>query len=63
MNEKCKDMDEKSTINSGKVKDIEAVMIERSIRIKEGAKPKVHEKLIVGGKLTLRRLKVKFTKS
>ena len=43
MNEKSKDMDEKSTRNSGKVKDVEVVMIERSIRMKEGAKPKIHE--------------------
>ena len=40
MNEKSKDMDEKSTRNSGKVKDVEDVTIERSIRIKEGAKNK-----------------------
>ena len=40
-------MNEKSTRNSGKVKDVEDVMIERSIRVKEGAKTKVHEKLIV----------------
>ena len=47
MNEKSKDMDEKSTRNTGKLKDIEGVTIERSIRMKEGAKTKVHEKLIV----------------
>ena len=47
MNEKSKDMDKKSTGNSGKVKDVEDVTIERSIRMKEGAKTKIHEKLIV----------------
>ena len=47
MNEKSKDMDEESTRNSRKVKDVEDVMIERSIRVKEGAKTKIHEKLIV----------------
>ena len=46
MNETSKDMDEKSIGNSGKVKDVEAVMIERSIRMKEGAKTKIHEKLM-----------------
>ena len=40
-------MDEKSTGNSRKVKDIEDVTIERSIQMKEGAKTKIHEKLIV----------------
>ena len=40
MNEKSKNMDEKSTRNSGKLKDVEDVTIERSIRMKEGAKPK-----------------------
>ena len=54
MNEKCKDMDEKSTRNSGKVENVEVVTIERSIRMKEGAKTKIHEKLIVRGKLTLK---------
>ena len=34
-------MDEKSTRNSRKVKDVEDVMIERSIRMKEGAKTKI----------------------
>ena len=63
MNEKSKDMDEKSTRNSEKVKDVEVVMIERSIRMKEGAKTKIQDKLIVQGKLTLRRLKVKLTES
>ena len=47
MNEKSIDMDEKSTGNSGMVKDVEDVTIERSIRMKEGAKTKIHEKLIV----------------
>ena len=47
MNEKSKDMDEMISRNSGKVKDVEDVMIERSIRMKEGAKTKIHEKLIV----------------
>ena len=40
-------MDEKSIGNSGKVKDVEDVTIERSIRMKGGAKTKIHEKLIV----------------
>ena len=47
MNEKSKDIDEKSTRNSGKVKDVEVDTIERSIGMKEEAKPKIHEKLIV----------------
>ena len=47
MNEKSEDMDEKSTRNSEKVKDVEVVTIERSIQMKEGAKTKIHEKLIV----------------
>ena len=47
MNEKSKDMDEKSTRNSGKVKDVEVDMIQRSIQMKEEAKTKIHEKLIV----------------
>ena len=47
MNENSKDMDEKSTRDSGKVEDVEDVTIERSIRIKEGAKTKIHDKLIV----------------
>ena len=63
MNEKTKDIDEKSTRNSGKVKAVEDVMIERSIRMKEGAKTKTQDKLIDRGKLTLRRLKVKLTES
>ena len=63
MNEKNKDMDEKSTRNSEKVKDVEVDTIERSIRMKEETKTKIHEKLIVRGKLTLRRLKVKLTES
>ena len=40
MNEKSKDMDENSTRNSEKVKDVEVVMIERSIQMKEEAKTK-----------------------
>ena len=40
-------MDEKSTGNSEKVKDVEDVTIERFIQMKEGAKTKIHEKLIV----------------
>ena len=47
MNEKSKDMDEECKRNSGKVKDVEDVTIDRSIRVKEGAKTKIHEKLIV----------------
>ena len=58
MNEKSKDMDEMSTRNSGKVKDVEDVTIQRSIRMKEGAKTKNHEKLIVSEKGS----KVKVTK-
>ena len=46
MNEKSRDKDEKSKRNSEKVKDVEVVMIERSIWMKEGAKTKIHEKLI-----------------
>ena len=44
MNEKSKDMDETSTGNSGKVKDVEDVTIERSIQMKEGAKTKKYMK-------------------
>ena len=40
-------MDEKSTGNSEKLKDVEVYTIERSIQMKEGAKTKIHEKLIV----------------
>ena len=47
MNEKSKDMDEKSTRNSGKVKDVEDVTIETSIQKKEGEKTKIQDKLIV----------------
>ena len=47
MNEKSTDMDEKSTRNSEKVKDVEIVMIEGSIRMKEGARTKIQDKLIV----------------
>ena len=38
MHKKREDMDEKSTRNSGKVKDVEVDMIGRSIRMKEGGK-------------------------
>ena len=47
MNEKSRDMDKKSTRNSEKVKDVEVDMIERSIQMKEEAKTKILEKLIV----------------
>ena len=47
MNEKSKDMDEKSKRNSGQDKNVEVVMIEISIRMKEGAKTKIQDKLIV----------------
>ena len=47
MNEKSKDMDEKSTRNSGKVNDVEDVTIERSIQMKEGTKTQIQDKLIV----------------
>ena len=47
MNKNSKDMDEKSTRNSGKVKDVEDATIERSIRMKEGAKTRIQDKLIV----------------
>ena len=40
MNEKSKDMDEKSTRNPEKVKDVEDVTIERSIGMRKGAKTK-----------------------
>ena len=40
-------MHEKSTRNPEKVKDVEDVTIERSIQMREGAKTKIHEKLIV----------------
>ena len=40
-------MDEKSARNPEKVKDVEDVTIERSIRMREGAKTEIHEKLIV----------------
>ena len=40
-------MDEKSTRNPEKVKDVEDVTIERSTRMREGAKTKINEKLIV----------------
>ena len=38
MNEKSKDMDEKSTRNSEKVNDVEVDAIERSIQMKEEQK-------------------------
>ena len=47
MNEKSKEMDKKSTGNSGKVKDVEDVTIERSIQMKEGVKTKIQDNLIV----------------
>ena len=40
-------MDEKSTRNTEKVKDVEVVTIERSIRMKEGAITKILDKLRV----------------
>ena len=40
MNEKSKDMDEKGARNSGKVKDVEVVTIERSIQIERRSKNK-----------------------
>ena len=40
-------MDEKSTRNPEKVKDVEDVTIERSIQMREEAKTIIHEKLIV----------------
>ena len=40
-------MDEKSTRNPENVKNVEDVTIERSIRMTEEAKTKIHEKLIV----------------
>ena len=47
MNEKSKDMDERSTGNSEKVKDVEVDMIERSKQMKEEAKTEIHENVIV----------------
>ena len=47
MHEKSKDTDEKSTRNSEKVNYVEVVTIERSIQMKEGAKTKIQDKLIV----------------
>ena len=47
MNEKSKGMDEKSTRNPEKVKDVEGVTIERSIQMRERANTKIHAKLIV----------------
>ena len=40
-------MDEKSIRDPEKVKDVDDVTIERSIRLKEGAKTKMQDKLIV----------------
>ena len=40
-------MIKKSTRNPEKVKDVEVDMTERSIRMKEGAKTKIQDKLIV----------------
>ena len=40
-------MGKKSTRNSEKLKDVEVDAIERSIRMEEEAKTKIHEKLIV----------------
>ena len=40
-------MIKKSTQSSEKVKDVAVDMIERSIQMKEEAKTKIHEKLIV----------------
>ena len=39
-------MIKKSTRNQEKVKDVEVDMIERSIRMKEGAKTKIQDNLI-----------------
>ena len=47
MNEKSKDMDEKSTRNSGKVKDVDDGTIVRYIQMKEGAKTRIQDKFIV----------------
>ena len=47
MHKKSNGMDEKSTRNPEKVKDVEDVTIERSIRMKGGAKTKIQDKLIV----------------
>ena len=41
MNEKSNAIDEKSTGNSGKVKDVEGVTIERCTQMREGAKTKI----------------------
>ena len=40
-------MDEKSLRDPEKIKDVEDVTIERSIRMREGTKTRIHEKLIV----------------
>ena len=47
MNEKSKDIDEKSTRNSEKVKDAEVDTIERSKQKEEGTKTTIQDKLIV----------------
>ena len=55
-------MDEKSTRNPEKIKDVEDVTIERSIRMREGAKTKIHEKLIglrKGSKVKVNKVKSK----
>ena len=40
-------MDKKSTGSTEKLKDVEVDTIERSIQLKEGAKTKIYEKIIV----------------
>ena len=47
MNGKSNDRDKTSTRNSEKLKDLAADMIERSIRMKEGEKTKVQDKVQV----------------
>ena len=57
-------MDEKSTRNPEKVKDVEDVTIERSIRMKEGAKTKIQDKahsLRKGSKVKVNKAKSKRT--
>ena len=59
-----KKMDEKSMRDPEKVKDVEDVTIERSIRMKEGAKTKIQDKLIVlrkGSKVKVNKVKSKRT--
>ena len=60
MNGKSKDMDEKSTRNLEKVKDVEDVTIERSIRMRAGAKNtcKAHS-LRIGSKVKVTKVKSK----